>query len=101
MCWRGPRMAYTPALVRPPLRADAVEQPVGSARPALLQPEVVHQHDSAPGGHPGHQADQPGVEYCGEVLLEDEEDDGGEREDADEQVELAAADGDVQGLGGH
>ena len=35
---------------------------------------------------------------CGEVLLEDEEHDGGEREDADEQVELAPADGDVEGL---
>ncbi|MCY1227747.1 hypothetical protein D9M72_400330 [compost metagenome] len=58
----------------------------------------MHQHDAAPGGHPGHETDQPRIQDGGEVLLEDEEYDGDEREDADEQVELAAADGDVEGL---
>ena len=86
---------------RKALGADGVEEPGRVGGPALFDPEVVHQHDSAPGCHPGDEADQPGVEYGGEVFLEDEEDDGGEREDADEQVQFAAADGDVQRLRGH
>ena len=81
-----------------PLGAHAVEQPCGVAGPALLDPEVVHQHHTAPGCHPCDESDEPGVQHGGEVLLEDEEDDGGQREHADEQVELAAADGDVEGL---
>lgn len=88
-----------PVEARKPLGAHAVEQPCGVTGPALLDPEVVHQHHTAPGGHPCHEPDQPGIQHGGEVLLEDEEYDGGEREHADEQVQFAAADGDVEGLG--